>query len=127
MTEPKTTSLARTIGRIVLSVIFVGVGVAHFIVPGDFEAIMPPYLPWHYELVIISGAAVVLLGMLVHIPRIRRQVGWAMVALLVAVFPANVQHAMHPPPEADLGAMAWVRLPFQAVFIVWALWCTRDD
>jgi len=115
----------RTLARWLLAFVFVGVGVTHFVVPDDFVAIMPSYLPWHYELVIVSGVFEVMGGLGILVPRVRRLAGWGLVALLVAVFPANVQHALHPPPGLDVGIFAWIRLPFQLVFIAWALWVTR--
>jgi uncharacterized membrane protein len=117
----------RVAARIVLSLVFVGVGVAHFAVPADFVAIMPPYLPYHLELVYLSGVFEVALGLAILVPSIRRYAGWGMVALLIAVFPANVQHALHPPPHMDVGMWGYVRLPFQIVFVVWTLWVTRDE
>ncbi len=122
------TDRLKTVARWVLAIVFIGIGVMHFVSPADFVAIMPPYLPWHFELVILSGVFEVLggIGLLVpNRPRLRQLVGWGIVALLVAVFPANVQHVMHPPPGFDLGPHGWIRLPFQLVLIAWAIWVTK--
>ena len=54
--------------RYVIGVAFVITGVNHFARPQLYEAIMPPYLPWHGPLVAISGAAEVVLGVLVFCP-----------------------------------------------------------
>lgn len=118
-------SKLRIAARVLLALNFVGVGIAHFVVPHYFVAIMPPYLPWHYELVILSGVCEVVLGLLLFIERIRSQTRWGLIALLVAVFPANVQHAMDPPPEYDPGIFGWVRLPLQLVLIAWVWWVTK--
>jgi len=62
------------------------------------------------------------------IPATRRAAVWGLVALLIAVFPANLYMAMHP-TEAGAASIApilrWGRLPFQALLIWWLLWCTR--
>lgn len=101
---------------------FVVAGVMHFLVPRKYERMMPPYLPWHRELVRASGVAEVV-GGLGLIPRAtRRLAGWWLIATLIAVFPANAHMALHPEefPEIPGGAVSlWARLPFQAVFIAW--------
>jgi uncharacterized membrane protein len=113
-------------GRLVLGLIFVAAGAAHFAVPGVYERVVPPYLPWPRELVYVSGAAEVALGLLVLARQAARVAAWGLIALLVAVFPANVHMATHPddfprfPPAA-----LWTRLPFQAVLIGWAYRYTR--
>ena len=117
----------RRAARILLALVFIGLGLAHFIVMDDFVAIMPPYLPWHVELVLLSGVFELAGGALLLTGKLKQLTRWGLVLLLIAVFPANVQHAMHPPPDADLGVMGWIRLPFQLVFIAWTLWVTRPD
>lgn len=103
--------------------VFVLAGTLHFARPRWYEAIMPPYLPRHRELVYASGAAEIAGGLGVMVPRTRRWAGGWLVATLVAVFPANVHMALHPEqfPKAPGGrAGLLLRLPFQAVFIAWA-------
>jgi len=117
----------RIFARAVLSLIFFVAGVAHFTHAEMFVAIMPPYLPWHLELVWISGVFEIAGAVGLWVPRLRSAAGWGLVALLIAVWPANLQHALHPPPDADLGAFGWVRLAFQVVFIAWAWWVSRPE
>jgi len=109
-----------------MAVLYVAAGVNHFVNPEFYVAIMPPYLPWHLELVWLSGLAEILLGVGVLVPRTRVLAAWGIIALLIAVFPANVHMALHPEdydvPEVGL----YVRLPFQALFILWAWWYTRS-
>lgn len=91
---------------------------------------MPPYLPWHLELVYLSGVFEILGGLGLLIPRVSRVAAWGLVALLVAVFPANLHMAMSGIQVDGFPSrpwMAWARLPFQAVFIAWCLWCTRSE
>ena len=109
-----------------LAVAFIGAGVNHFVRPGFYVRIMPPYLPWHYELVLISGVFEILGGIGLLIPRFQVAAAWGLIALLVAVFPANVHMALHPEDYAPIPPAAlWGRLPLQAVLIAWAYWFTR--
>jgi uncharacterized membrane protein len=86
---------------------------------------MPPYLPLHLALVYVSGVAEIVLGLLLLVPRASVIAAWWLIALLVAVFPANVQMALHPElfPELQPAAL-WIRLPLQAVLIAWGFWYT---
>lgn len=106
---------------------FVGAGALHFARPRMYEAIMPPWLPAHRELVYASGAAE-MLGGLGLLTRWRREAGWFLIATLVAVFPANVQMALHPEdyrvPGGRVALLA--RLPFQLVFIAWVRAAMRE-
>ena len=108
----------------VLGLAFIGAGLLHFLRPRAYEAIMPPWLPAHRELVLISGAAEIAGGVAALFPAGHRFCRWWLIALLLAVFPANVHMALHPDefPEIPGGAASlWVRLPFQAAFIAWVL------
>ena len=92
---------------------------------------MPPYLPAHRELVLISGAAEIPGGVGALSARTRPLARWWMVALLIAISPANVHMAMHPDqikglPKVPRWAL-WARLPLQAVFIAWAWHATGAD
>lgn len=101
-------------------------GLNHFRTPAFYTKIMPPYLPWHYELVLVSGFAEMLLGFLLLIPSTRMVAAWGIIALLIAVFPANLHMALHPEQFPDLPKIAlWVRLPMQGLLIAWAFWYTR--
>jgi uncharacterized membrane protein len=116
--------------RWVVAVAMVAVGVRHFTDPEPFVRIVPAALPAKLWLVWISGAAEVLGGVGLLVPRTRRWAGYGLIALYVAVFPANINMAVHHLP---LGASAvptwalWARLPLQAVFIAVVWWVSRDD
>ena len=98
---------------------FVAAGANHFWNPDPYVAIMPPYLPWPLLLVYLSGAAELLLGALLLVPRFRFRAAWGLVALLVAVFPANLHMAFNPELFPTIPPLAlWLRLPFQAVLIM---------
>jgi uncharacterized membrane protein len=116
--------------RGLLGVLMVLVGIAHFVVPEPFMMIMPDYLPWHAALVFISGVFEVLLGVALFVPRFRSLAGWGLIALLIAVLPANIHMAtegIQPPGMAMSPTAAWIRVAFQAVFIYWAWAVTRPD
>ncbi|UOQ54174.1 DoxX family protein [Hymenobacter cellulosivorans] len=111
---------SRTISLCILAVLFSGAGVLHFVKPEVYMRIMPPYLPWHRGLVLLSGAAEILLGILLLPRATRRWAAWGLIALLIAVFPANVYMAQTS--GAGLGVapwLVWVRLPLQALLIWW--------
>jgi uncharacterized membrane protein len=109
--------------RWLLALLFVAAGVNHFVSPDFYVSIMPPYLPWHLALVYASGVAEVAIGVGALPPRTRRLAGFGAIALLLAVFPANLHMAMHPELYPDVGRWAlYARLPFQLVFIAWAWW-----
>lgn len=103
---------------------FISMGVLHFAVPKPFMAIMPDYLPAHKELVQLSGVFEGVAGAATMVPRTRRFGRLLSVATLLGVFPANVNMALHPEryPLVPGGRAALVaRLPFQGLFIWWAL------
>jgi uncharacterized membrane protein len=117
--------------RVVLAVAMIAVGLQHFIAPDPFVRIVPAWLPAPLALVYVSGVFEVLGGAGLLVPRVRRLAGWGLIALYVAVFPANVNMAVHhislsdgPPPPAWA---LWLRLPLQALLIAWAYWASRED
>ncbi|MBZ0253761.1 MAG: DoxX family membrane protein [Candidatus Methylomirabilis sp.] len=125
----------RTVLRFALAAFFLFAGVGHFTQTAFFVEIVPAYLPAPEALVYLSGAAEMLGGAGVLIPGVRRYAGWGLLALLVAVFPANLDMALNPKPlqhapawmgqPSQLGL--WLRLPFQAAFMVWVWWTTLAE
>ena len=118
-------SQIKAISKYVLAIFMIGAGTMHFANPAFFLKIVPPYLPLHKELVLVSGIFEVLLGVLLLVPKTSRLAAWGIVALLIAVFPANIylfqnQDLMPASPVVHL-----LRLPLQGVFILWAYWHTR--
>ena len=106
----------------------VAIGTLHLIRPKPFLQMMPPYLPYHLELVYISGFFEILGGVGLLIPLVSRAAAWGLIALYIAVFPANIHVAVNHVVINGLPSnplLAWVRLPFQAVLIAWAWWFTR--
>jgi uncharacterized membrane protein len=110
------------------AVFYIVAGGLHFIKTESYMKIMPPFVPWPLAMVYISGVAEVAGGVGLLIPRMRRLAAWGLVALLIAVFPANIYMAVHnvqvtaqPLPAV----VVWGRLPLQFVLIWWVLWCTK--
>ena len=112
-------------------VFYVFAGIQHFRVPHFYVPMMPPYLPWHAELVFLSGVAEVLCGLGLALPQTRKLAAWGTIALLVAVFPANIHVAVNNIPVFGAtegpGPLGYIRLPLQLVLIAWAWWYTKDD
>jgi uncharacterized membrane protein len=120
----------RVLTRMVLSLFFVGIGITHFLTPEPFVAIVPKYLPNAMQLVYISGVFEILGGVGLLLSPVRRAAGYGLVALLVAVFPANVHMALHDIPWNGTPVppvLLWLRLPLQLVLIGLVLWCSRPD
>ena len=124
-------SIPKRVALVALVAFYVLAGVNHFAHEDYYLPMIPSWLPWPRALVLLSGVAEVALGVGVAIPRARRLAAWGLVALLVAVFPANLHVALHDLPmmgnEHGLGVWNWVRLPFQLPLIAWAWWFTRPD
>jgi uncharacterized membrane protein len=119
---------------LVMGPMYVVAGVFHFFVPGLYVQIVPPVFPAPLALVYLSGLAEVAVGIGLLFSRTRRYAAWATVALLVAVFPANVYMATSGvvvegmPGGGDPSALVrWGRLPIQAVLVLWAFWYTRSS
>jgi uncharacterized membrane protein len=117
---------AKQITRVIYGVLFILAGANHFLNTSFYLSIMPPYLSWHVALVYISGIAEIGLGGLLLSERWSWVAAWGLIALLIAIFPANIRMALHP----DLYQWAsprglWLRLPLQGALIGWAYWYTR--
>lgn len=107
---------------------YAGAGINHFVHPSFYLQIMPPWLPWHNELVFLSGVAEVVCALLLLFPKTRRTGAWAVIALLIAVFPANIQMLINYMNAGN--PMTWiavVRLPIQLLLIWWAYIFTKPS
>jgi uncharacterized membrane protein len=115
--------------RLRFAAMMIGIGIAHFVVPGWFEQIIPRWFPWRKPAVLWSGVAEVASGALLAVPRTRRAGAYLATATIVAVYPANVQMAV----DASRGRSqvkipawaAWARLPMQIPMVVRAWSFTR--
>jgi uncharacterized membrane protein len=106
-------------------------GVMHFVRPHAYEAIVPPWVPLRREVVIVSGIAEIAGAVAVALVPTRRLARWLLIALLAAVFPANVHMAVNPEqvPGLDLHRVPrwalWARLPLQPLMMLWVLRATE--
>jgi uncharacterized membrane protein len=116
--------MLKCILRWILAAFFVLAGLNHFRTPALYLGMMPPWLPWPSAANVLAGAAEVLGGVGLLPQRSRRSAGWGLIALLIAVFPANVHVALQGRmPGLNVSpAGLWLRLPFQAVFIAAVAW-----
>lgn len=113
--------------RLICALAFVGVGIMHFWRSEIFVKIMPDYLPFPLELVYISGVFEILGGLGILLKRLRRIAIFGLILLLLAVFPANINMAIHP--ERFVSIPAWVlylRIPLQFLIAFW-VWSCRDS
>jgi uncharacterized membrane protein len=121
-----------TWSRRALAAFFAFTGTMHFVIPRSFEAIVPPAVPDARAAVIVSGVAEIVGGVAVLHPRTRRFSRWWLLALLLAVFPANIHMAVSPEQikGLDLNKIPrwalWARLPLQPLAMLWVWRATRD-
>jgi uncharacterized membrane protein len=118
----------KTVMKYLLAIAFIGAGLNHFADPDFYLRIMPPYLPWPSALHSIAGFFEFVFGVMLLIPRYQRWAAWGLIALLLAIYPANIHMAInnHLYPNLPM-IFHWVRLPFQFVLIAWAWWFTKTD
>ncbi len=112
--------------RILLAVFFVAAGILHYTKTSFYLQAMPPYLPRPRELVWVSGVFEILGGIGVLVPATQRFSGYGLIALLIAVFPANIQMAAdsaHNPNAVASSLLLWLRLPLQFALVYWVWWC----
>ena len=121
-------SIIKVILKYLLAFGFVLAGINHFINADFYLKMMPPYLPAHLFLIYLSGVFEATLGILLLIPKFTRLAAWGLIALLIAVFPANIYMAMNAEIFSEFSRTAlYVRLPLQIILIAWAFWFTRSN
>lgn len=113
------------VSKCLLTLLLVTAGTLHFTKPGFFLKIVPPYLPWHLAVVYVSGFFEIALGLLLLIPRFSRFAAWGIVALFIAVFPANIYLYQHQEIVPASPTVHLIRLLFQFPLIAWAYLHTR--
>ena len=111
-----------------LAFLFTAVGVLHFTHPDGFVDIVPAMLPWPLALVYISGLFEILGGVGLALPWSRRWASYVLLALLIAVYPANINMWWNDVPMNGAtfsGLEHGIRLPFQFVLMAWTYWAGR--
>ncbi len=112
--------------RWILSIVFVLAGIYHFVNPSIYLRIMPPILPAPLFLIYLSGFFEIIFGVLLSVPKFSSLAAWGIIALLIAVFPANIYMAMNTERFSEFSSTAlYLRLPVQFILIAWAYWFAR--
>jgi uncharacterized membrane protein len=118
----------RTIGRLALGVILLGAGIGHFTNAEAFLAQVPPWMPAPEAVVAISGVVELVLGaaLILAPQRYRAAMGWIVAGFFIVIFPGNISQFVTGTDAfgLDSDGARLVRLLFQPVLVVWALWCT---
>ena len=117
----------RYLGLTIVFIWFMFGGITHFTDPDFFVAIMPPYLPWHLEIVYLSGALEILFAAMLLLPATRQLAGNLLIALTIAVTPANIHMWLNPELFPDIDPpLLTIRLLVQVVLLAVIWWSTRD-
>lgn len=127
MTLTRAARARGSLSRGLLSLGFVTAGVLHFVKPQSYVEIVPDYLPAPLALVLLSGVAEIAGGVALAVPRYRAAAGKGLIVLLVAVFPANLDMALHAERHSIPPALLWARLPLQGVLIWWVRRASRPE
>ena len=120
--------LQKSILIVISSIFYTIIGIKHFIELDYFLSIIPPYLPFHIELVYISGFFEILFGLMILFPKYRYYGSIGLILLLIAVFPANIYLAQSKEAQEAIGTSQQIaiwRLPIQGILIWIAYWIRK--
>ena len=125
-------NILKYISIYIMSILYIYVGINHFIDTKSFLIIIPPYLQTiGLEIIYLSGIFEIILGILLIIPKFRKIASYGIILLLIAVYPANIYLAFNEEPQNLMGISSfmasWVRLPLQFVFLGLAYWHSKDN
>ena len=113
-----------------MSLLYITIGIKHFINPDFFVAIVPPIIKWKQEIVFISGFLEIILGLLLLLNQTRKLAAWGIIILLIAVFPANIYLYISEIPQETLNIsknQALFRMPFQITLIIISYWHSKKQ
>lgn len=113
-----------------MSVLYITVGLKHFINPNFFIAIVPPCILLKKQVVFISGFIEIIMGILLLFKKTRTIAGWGIILLLIGVFPANIYLYISDIPREILNIskeQALLRMPFQVPLIIIAYWHSLES
>jgi uncharacterized membrane protein len=115
---------------LVLTFLYISVGVKHFTNHNFFLAIMPPYIPYHNFMVYLSGALEIVFALMMLFKKTRFYGCWGIIVLLIAVFPANIYLYNSEIPQKILSVTkheALIRLPYQLPLLLFAFWHSKEE
>ncbi|MEK6255819.1 MAG: DoxX-like family protein [Chloroflexota bacterium] len=116
----------KQISLILMAVFYLFSGINHFRMPAFYLRIIPPMLPFPQAINVISGAAEIVLAVLLLVPAVSKYAAWGVIALLIAISPANIYHYTSGGAGMDISQTTLaLRLPLQFLLIAWAYWHTR--
>lgn len=104
-----------------MAVLYILAGINHFRKPKLYESIMPPYIPAHKSMVILSGIAEMVLGLMLLIPENQHIAAWGIILMLTLFFTVHIY--MLQEEKAAMKLPKWVlflRIPLQIVLMFWA-------
>lgn len=114
-------NLLSLLPKIIFAILFIGGGINHFLKPQFYLRMMPGYIPAPALMVQLSGVIEVALGVMLLIPQVSQLAAWGLIALLFAVFPANLHMALNAEQFSEMPVVGlWIRLPIQGLLIYWA-------
>ena len=111
-----------------LGLSLVAAGAAHLVRPDLVRPLVPAFLPHPDAIVFVSGLVMLAVAVGLLVPRSRRMAGWAATGLFVAIWPGSIALAIggeYPAPFPQSPLYHWARIPFHALYVVWALWVAR--
>ncbi|MEO9887742.1 MAG: hypothetical protein ABJR05_17075 [Balneola sp.] len=116
------------LSSIIIGLLFIAIGIYHFVNPTFFVKIVPDYIPNHKAMVFWSGVAEVVGGIGIMIPQTKTYAGWGLILLLIAVFPANIDMFIKAYQKHGMTTYTWLtllRLPLQFILIYWVFWAAE--
>lgn len=120
--------IIKSILKVIFALIFITAGTLHFVKTDFFVRIMPPFIPWHFFWVYLSGIFEIILGVMILIPKFSRIAAYGLIILLIGVFPANIYMALNTQLFPEFGLIGlYLRLPIQFVLIAWAYRLTKNN
>ncbi|MFO0888395.1 MAG: DoxX family protein [Isosphaeraceae bacterium] len=123
------TASRRDMVRAVLSVILATAGAVHLLRPEIFLPAMPPYIPCHRAMILLTGVLELAAAAGLWVPYLRTLAAWCLVAYFVAILPAHVHVSRNAIPMFGIRspALLWARTAFQAAFVAAAWSLTRQE
>jgi uncharacterized membrane protein len=121
-------AIVKSVLKYLLVAFFVLGGINHFRDPELYQPMMPPYIPAHDFMILLSGITEIIAGIMLAVPKVSKWGAWFIIAHLVVFFTVHIymiQEAKTEFAEVSL-AILWGRIPLQFLFIAWAYWFTKE-